>query len=90
MQDRFFEFQHLVREDSWQDGAIKDLARAAMLAHAARLGLNAERFEADMASDACKERIGADRRALSSVGQRGTPTFFITDGLCREPWSWVG
>jgi 2-hydroxychromene-2-carboxylate isomerase len=46
-------------------------------AHAERLGLDLERFEADRRSEAVAARVTADFRSGVRVGVVGTPTLFI-------------
>lgn len=41
------------------------------------LGLNMNKFKADMAGDLCKNDLAKDQAALSAVGTRGTPAFYI-------------
>ncbi len=61
----------------WQKGFPSRLAQADMLAFAAELGLDVRRFEADLASDRCKQDVANDQKILEAVGVTGTPAFFI-------------
>jgi protein-disulfide isomerase len=45
--------------------------------YAAELGLDVERFRADVASDATAARIRADQEDGMTLGVQGTPTFFV-------------
>jgi protein-disulfide isomerase len=45
--------------------------------YAKELGLDLERFRADMRSPATTERLGADRKLADALGVKGTPTLFI-------------
>lgn len=45
--------------------------------HAAELGLDMERFDADVADPSTEERVRADFEAGRALGVNGTPTFFI-------------
>ena len=76
-QDRFFELAQLIWEKSWQNGSIKDLSEAAMVEHARSLGLDLDRFSADMKSAACKELLAGDQAALAAAGQSDAPAFFV-------------
>jgi predicted DsbA family dithiol-disulfide isomerase len=52
-------------------------------AHAARLGLDLERFEADRRSEATAEHVKADFRSGVRAGVVSTPTLFIAS----ERWA---
>jgi protein-disulfide isomerase len=52
--------------------------------YARQLGLNMARFRADMASDAAKEQVEADRRLARRAGVRGTPTVFVNGRLLQN------
>jgi protein-disulfide isomerase len=64
MHDRLFEHQ-----DALED---MDLQR-----HARKIGLDLERFERDLRTQACQARVREDAAAGKSCGVRGTPTLFI-------------
>jgi len=54
--------------------------------YARELGLDVDRFRADMASPEVDERVRADARDGEAVGVRGTPTFFVNGARYeREP-----
>ncbi len=76
-QGKFFEMERTIWDKSWQDGRLSDLSEPTMQKYAQELGLNMDKFKADMASDACKQDIQKDQQALAQVGVRGTPAFFI-------------
>jgi predicted DsbA family dithiol-disulfide isomerase len=45
--------------------------------YAGELGLDVEKFKADMASEAVKKEIAVDMAAVQAAGVRGTPTILI-------------
>ncbi|MGF0118666.1 Na+/H+ antiporter NhaA [Promicromonospora sp. Marseille-Q5078] len=53
--------------------------------HAARIGLDLERFDADMADEAVHARVRADEASAAASGARGTPTFFLDGVRHRGP-----
>ncbi len=55
----------------------KDLDPEQLRAHAETLGLDLARYDAAVASPELEERIRADQAQGSSLGVRGTPSFFI-------------
>ena len=61
----------------WEKGFGKDLGQANMEKLAGELKLNLSKFKADMAGEKCKTDVANDQRALSAVGVRGTPAFYI-------------
>jgi predicted DsbA family dithiol-disulfide isomerase len=76
-QGKYTEFEELIWAKSWENGRMGDLSEAAMQKYAQELGLNAEKFKADMAGSECKTKIESDQKVLAQVGVRGTPAFFI-------------
>ncbi|MCW5954911.1 MAG: thioredoxin domain-containing protein, partial [Propionibacteriaceae bacterium] len=52
--------------------------------YARQLGLDMQRFNADMQSDAAKEQVEADRRLARRAGVRGTPTVFVNGRLLQD------
>jgi thiol-disulfide isomerase/thioredoxin len=48
-----------------------------LVGYARAIGLNVERFQADMDGSAAKARIDADRKLADALGVKGTPTLFI-------------
>jgi protein-disulfide isomerase len=71
LQGRFWEMHDLLL-DRQEHLRITDL-----LAYAGELGLDQERFHADMTTPACGDRVGADVESADLSGVAGTPTFFI-------------
>jgi protein-disulfide isomerase len=70
-QDKFWAMHH--RLYTHQD----QLSREDLFGHARELGLDADRFAADLDSPAVLERIESDFRNGVRSGVNGTPTFFI-------------
>lgn len=52
--------------------------------YARQIGLNMERFKADMQSPEVKEQVEADRRLARRAGVRGTPTVFVNGRLLQN------
>jgi protein-disulfide isomerase len=63
----------------WEKGfnANRNLGADNMEAIAKELGLDMNRFKADMNGDACKKEVQTDQAQLAAVGTRGTPAFYI-------------
>ena len=81
MQGRFWEMHELLfhRQKALEDA---DLHR-----YAEELGLDVERFDADLRSDAVLARIRRDvESGLASGEVRGTPTLFIDGVVHRGPY----
>jgi protein-disulfide isomerase len=76
-QGKFFELERKIWDQGWENDAIKDLSEPALIDFARELGLDTERFKADMQGDRCKQLVVRDTAELAAVGQRGTPGFFI-------------
>lgn len=72
MHDLLFEHQRQLEDDDLES-------------YAEQLGLNMDRFRADMASAATQRRIEQDRAEGKRVGVEGTPTFFVNGRAFREP-----
>lgn len=54
-----------------------ELRPAELVAHATALGLDVERFRADMRARTGRERVAADVESADRSGVSGTPTFFV-------------
>jgi len=78
-QDRFWEMHDLLFEHQRQ------LEEEDIIGYAEQLGLDLERFRADMASSEVQDRVDADREAGREAGVEGTPTFFVNGRRFREP-----
>ena len=55
----------------------KALARADLERYANELGLDVEKFKADLDDPKIKDEVDADLRAAQSAGVNGTPTFLV-------------
>ena len=70
-QGKFWEYRRAVFADQ------QNLARANLLAHARKLGLDLARFEADLAAPETAKTMQADMAEAQAIGVTGTPGFFI-------------
>jgi protein-disulfide isomerase len=61
------------------------LGRDQLLAHARALGLDPQRFAADLDAEAVRDLVARDRAEASALGLRGTPTFFIDGRRMTDP-----
>ena len=77
-QDRFWQMHDLLFENqrALEDADIERYAR--------ELGLDLERFRADIASPGVQARIDADRDEAVRVGVAGTPTLFVDNRRFEE------
>jgi len=57
-----------------------------LIEHAAALGLDVERFGADLASGAYRTRVAQDVESADLSGASGTPTFFINGQRHHEAY----
>jgi protein-disulfide isomerase len=71
MQGKFWEMHHQLFANG------QHLEENDLVGYAKAIGLNIERFRADMESDIAKARIEADHRLADALGIKGTPTLFI-------------
>ena len=70
-QGRFWEYHdHLFKNQS-------GLSERQLVGYASQLGLDVERFEADMRAPSVQEQVNYERALSESLGVRGTPGFFI-------------
>jgi protein-disulfide isomerase len=60
------------------------LQREKLEQYAEEIGLDVDKFKADMGSDAVKNSIRDDMRLARTVGVRGTPTIFVNGKLLRN------
>jgi protein-disulfide isomerase len=72
MHDLLFEHQRQLEEEDIEG-------------YAERLGLDMDRFRADLASVETQRRIERDKEEGQRVGVEGTPTFFVNGRRFREP-----
>jgi protein-disulfide isomerase len=76
LQGRFWEMHDLLYEDrlNWLKAAD---TRAALIAYASKLGLDAERFQKDLDIEEVTKRIAADGERVKSLELDRTPSVFI-------------
>lgn len=74
-QGKFKEMEHLIWEKGFK--ANRNLGADNMEAIAKEVGLDMNKFKADMNGAECKKTIQTDQAQLAAVGARGTPAFFI-------------
>ncbi len=69
---------HQMYEAIWEKGfnAGRNLSQENMDKLAQEVGLNVQKYKADMDGD-CKNTIRQDQQQLASVGVGGTPAFFV-------------
>jgi protein-disulfide isomerase len=82
-QGKFWEMHHLLFANG------QHLEQSDLEGYAKTLGLDLDRFRADMESPATKARLDADRKLADDLHVRGTPTIFI-DGREVEPKADLG
>ena len=70
-QGKFWEMHDKIFDNQAQ------MSPANYLKYAAEIGLDVEKFQADLKSDKVKKRVDDDRRLAASLGVTGTPAFFI-------------
>jgi protein-disulfide isomerase len=74
-QGKYWEYRDLLFANN------RNLNEEAFLAHAKSVGLNVDRFKADMASPEIDKMITTDEQQAQQVGATGTPTFLINGRL---------
>lgn len=79
-QARFWEMHDLLFSN------LRKLGDTDLVEHAQALGLDLDRFRADLEDPATLERVNADVRDGLKSGVRGTPMFFRDGQLERRPW----
>jgi protein-disulfide isomerase len=70
-QGKFWEMHHQLFSNG------DKLDELSLRAYAAAIGLDVDRFKADVDSDATKARLAADRKLGDALDVKGTPTLFI-------------
>ena len=73
-QGKFFKMYELIWEKGFNAG--RDLSQANMEKIAGEVGLNMQKFKADMEGE-CKKIIRDDQQQMATVGVGGTPAFFV-------------
>ncbi len=71
LQDAFWEMHDRLLD---HQGELRPVE---LVAHAAALGLDVERFRADMRARTGRDRVSADAESADRSGVSGTPTFFV-------------
>ncbi len=79
-QDRYWDMHELLFERQAR------LERDDLIAYAAELGLDVERFTADLDDPALAQRLDRDLAGAEASGVRGTPTFFIGERRHQGPY----
>lgn len=79
MHDKLFDNQR-----SWSNATVADVQET-FEQYAEQLGLDVERFRADMDSREVADAIAADRAAGNRAGVRGTPTFVLQGKTISNP-----
>lgn len=78
-QGKFWEMHDLLFEHQRQ------LEEEDLLGYAEQIGLDMDRFRADLASAETQARVEADKDQGQRLGVEGTPTFFVDGRRFREP-----
>jgi len=78
-QDRFVAFETELWKRAWPNDRLDKtaLSKPALTQLAGDVGLDLVRFVADMDGAACRDALARERGALSTIGVRGTPSFFV-------------
>jgi predicted DsbA family dithiol-disulfide isomerase len=71
IQGKFWEMQDKIFENP------RNLSSEQYLKYAEEIGLDIDRFEKDLKSDAVKKRLDADMSEAAKLGVTGTPAFFV-------------
>jgi protein-disulfide isomerase len=78
LQNKFWEMHDLLYREQAVWSKAPD-ARALFNAYAGTLGLDLERFKADLGSQTVNDQLAADRKHGTALGVTSTPTIFIND-----------
>lgn len=78
-QGRFVELEAELWKRAWPNGRLERaaLTKPALTQLAGDVGLDLERFVADLDGATCRDAIDRERSVLAALGVRGTPSFFI-------------
>jgi protein-disulfide isomerase len=79
MHDKLFENQ-----GAWSESST---ARDIFVQYAQSLGLNVDRFQTDLFSNAVKAKIDRDLNDGDQAGVNGTPTFYVNGAMIQNPSS---
>ena len=77
LQDKYWEMQDLlfIRQGEW--GHQHEPQTERFVQYASELGLDTEKFKADMESQALMDKIDRDEQDGNLIGVRGTPSFYV-------------
>lgn len=84
IQGKFWEMYQLLFENQHAWESLPN-PQSVFEGYAERIGLNSEAFKRDMASDAVKKRVQADRDEAITLGINSTPTFFVNGKAIINP-----
>lgn len=73
MHDMLFENQNALDDES-------------LIAYAAKIGLDVEKFREDLQNDTFEERVRENFMGGAESGVNGTPTFFVNGVRFNQPW----
>jgi protein-disulfide isomerase len=79
LQGKFWQMNDMIfkNQDQWKDSPEP---RPIFQSYASRIGLDVEKFQADMGRQDLAERILADYNRGNALGVSGTPTFAVQHG----------
>jgi protein-disulfide isomerase len=68
-----------MEEQIWEKGfkANRNFAEDNLVSMAKTIGLNMDKFKADLNGEECKKQVQTDQAQMAQVGVRGTPAFYI-------------
>lgn len=86
-QGKFWEMYDLLfaNQEEWSEAA--DPVKSIFPAYAGRIGLDVEKFKADMADPSLDEKINQDRGTGNELKIAGTPSFFLNGKKLENPTS---
>ncbi len=73
-QGKFVEMKNAIFDKAFP---ARDFGQDNMEKLAKELGLDMDKFKADMQGDRCKQQLAKDAKDVTAVGVNGTPAFFI-------------
>lgn len=82
MHDRIFE-----KQPEWTTVSLEQ-ARAMFVRYANDIGLDVERFSADLERGTYRDKVDASYQEAAELGLPGTPTFFVNATLFQAPLSY--
>lgn len=84
-QGKYWEMQELLFERQPEWGEQQTLQEELFIEYARGLGLDVDRFIADMSKTQYVKKVERDRADGVALGVRGTPTFFVNGGWVQQP-----